>query len=66
MTVHSTGSQIIRPLLTKEINSPADCLKILEKDFDDRARNEEGSSSDERKFLAMMKEKIEVNESRAL
>ena len=58
-----TGSQIVIPNRTKEIVSPADCLKVLEGDFTDRGQRGEDSSSDERLFLKLMEENIRVNSS---
>ena len=56
-----TGSQVILPRRTKEISSPTDCLKILESDFADRTHNEEGNSLDEKAFLNIMEEGIQVD-----
>ena len=61
---HDTGSQIVLQKQTKEIVSPADCLKLLERDFFDSRQHEEGSSADERRFLRAMEEGVTVDSSR--
>ena len=58
-----TGSQIVMQNSIKAIVSPADCLKILESDFhDQKHRNEEGTSLEERSFIKVMEEGIMVDD----
>ena len=57
------GSQITLQKRSKEIVSPADCLRLLESDFHDRVCREESASADERSFLKIMKEGIRVDPS---
>ena len=56
-----TGSQITLQNRTKALESPADCLRLLEQDFIDRNNNQEGTSADERKFLQLMDESTTVD-----
>ena len=58
-----TGSQIVLQKRTKEVVSPADCLKVLEQDFSDRTHKGEESSFDEREFLRTMESEITVDAS---
>ena len=57
----ATDSQIVIRRQVKEIVSPADCLKLLERDFLDRTQHEEGPSVDERRFLHIMEEGVTVD-----
>ena len=58
-----TGSEIISPRRTKEVVSPADCLRALEGDFIDKGQDEETISSADRAFLKIMEDGIKVDAS---
>ena len=57
-----TGSQIVLPKHTKEIVFPAECLKLLGRDFEDHDQNEVSSSLDDKLFLKAMEEGIRVDD----
>ena len=63
LAVPDTGSHIITPTRIKEINSPQECLRLLEADFRDDNHNEESTSLNDRRFLKIMEEGITVDQS---
>ena len=62
ITEQLTGSQIVLRKSVKEVASPSECIKVLERDFMDRTQNNEGSSLEERVFIQTMDEGITVDE----
>ena len=63
LAVTGGGAQITLPARVKELNSPGDCLKLLESDFADRAKTGESPSLDEKLFLQHMNDGIRVDDT---